>query len=155
MNAEAIPAGQLACLLQDTAAGICADTAAIELIAGHGHFLHQPGFRQLIAAGSGISAGEPVAVIRWKAAIHALDTGRLPCSSSEQAVLRIAASLGDPGVPVCLRAVLGTLDRRNIALVTDAITAANGRPPPPPTRAGCAGPPAIRPSAPDLKGTRP
>ncbi len=69
MNAEAIPAGQLACLLQDTAAGICADTAAIELI---------------------------------------------------------AASLGDPGVPVCLRAVLGTLDRRNIALVTDAITAANG-----------------------------
>ncbi len=41
-------------------------------------------------------------------------------------MLRIAASLGDPGVPVCLRAVLGTLDRRNIALVTDAITAANG-----------------------------
>jgi hypothetical protein len=37
-----MPAGQLACLLQDTAAGLCADTAAVALIAAHGHFLHQP-----------------------------------------------------------------------------------------------------------------
>ncbi len=126
MNAEAIPAGQLACLLEDTAAGICADTAAVELIAGHGHFLHQPGFRRLIAAGSSICSGEPVAVIRWRAAIHALDTGRLPCAGSEQTVLRIAASLGDDDIPVRLRAVLGGLDQRNITLVTAAITAANG-----------------------------
>ena len=126
MNAAAIPAGQLACLLHDSAAGLCADTAATGLITAHGHFLHQPGFRRLIAAGSSISAGEPVAVIRWKAAIHALDTGRLPCSASEKAVLRIAASLGDHAIPVHLRQVLGGLDRRNIALVAAAITAANG-----------------------------
>lgn len=126
MSAPAMPAVQLACLLQDTAAGICADTAAVELIAGHGHFLHQPGFRRVIAAGSSICSGQPVAVIRWKAALHALDTGRLPCTGSEEAVLRIAASLGDPAIGVRLRQVLGGLDRRNITLVAAAVTAANG-----------------------------
>jgi hypothetical protein len=65
-------------------------------------------------------------VIRWRAAIHALGTGLLPCTGSEQAVLRIAASLGDPAIPVRLRQVPGGLDRRNITLVTAAITAANG-----------------------------
>ncbi len=44
----------------------------------------------------------------------------------EQAVLRIAASLADPGIAVRLRENLGNLDQHNIALVTDAITAANG-----------------------------
>ncbi len=120
-----MPADWLACLLQDTATGICADTAAVHLICSHGHFLHQPAFRRIITAGSSIWSGEPVAVIRWKAAVHALDTGRLPCSSSEQAILRIAASLGDD-IPVCLRHVLGGLDQRNLALVTAAITTANG-----------------------------
>jgi hypothetical protein len=126
VNVQAIPARQLACLLADTATGICADTAAVELIARHGHFLHQPGFRRIIAASSSMSTGEPVTVIRWKAALHALGTGRLPCTGSEEAVLRIAASLGDPGIPVRLRQVLGSLDRRNITLVAAAITAANG-----------------------------
>jgi len=126
VSAPAIPAAQLACLLADTAAGLCADTAAVTLIAGHGHFLHQPGFRRIIAAGSSISSGEPAAVIRWRAAIHALENGLLPCSSSEQAILRIAASLGDPAIGVHLRHALGGLDRRNITLVTAAITAANG-----------------------------
>jgi hypothetical protein len=127
MSAPAKPAAQLACLLADTAAGICADAAAVALINAHGHFLHQPGFRRIITAGSSIWSGEPVAVIRWRAAVHALDTGRLPCSASQAAVLRIAASLGDDAVSVHLRSVLGRLDSRNIALVTDAITAANGR----------------------------
>lgn len=126
MNAPAIPAARLACLLEDAAAGISADAAAVGLITRHDHFLHQPGFRRIIAAGSSICSGEPVAVIRWNAAIHALDTGRLPCSSSQEAVLRIAASLGDDTIPVHLRSVLGGLDRRNITLVAAAITAANG-----------------------------
>ncbi len=125
MSAPAMHAARLACLLHDTAAGISADAAAATLIIRHDHFLHQPGFRRIIAAGSSIYSGEPVAVIRWKAAVHALDTGLLPCSASEQAMLRIAASLGDPAIPVHLRQVLGGLDRRNITLVTDAITAAS------------------------------
>ena len=126
MNTPAIPAARLACLLEDAAAGICADAAAVALITRHGHFLHQPGFRRIIAAGSSIYSGEPVAVIRWNAAIHALDTGRLPCSRSQETVLRIAASLGEDTIGVHLRAVLGGLDHRNITLITAAITAANG-----------------------------
>ena len=126
MNAGTLPAGQLACLLYDAAEGMCADVAAVMLIDRHGHFLHEPAFRRIIAAGSSITTGQPLAVIRWKAAIHALDSGQLPCSTSEQAILRIAASLADPGIAVNLRENLGSLDQRNIALVTDAIKAANG-----------------------------
>jgi hypothetical protein len=40
--------------------------------------------------------------------------------------LRIAASLGDHHIPVHLARVLGSLDHTNIALVTTAITRANG-----------------------------
>ena len=105
---------------------MCADVAAVGLIDRHGHFLHDPAFRRIIAAGSSITTGQPLAVIRWNAAIHALESGKLPCSGSEQAVLRIAASLAEPGIAVRLRDNLGNLDRRNITLVTDAITAANG-----------------------------
>ena len=96
------------------------------LIDRHGHFLHQPAFRRLIAAGSSITTGQPLAVIRLTAAIHALEAGQLPASGSEQAILRIAASLADPSIAVRLRQNLGNLDHRNITLVTDAITAANG-----------------------------
>ena len=58
--------------------------------------------------------------------MHALQAGRLPCSGSEEAILRIAASLGDPAIGVRLRMLLGGLDARNITLVTAAITRANG-----------------------------
>jgi 4-hydroxy-3-methylbut-2-en-1-yl diphosphate synthase IspG/GcpE len=124
VNAAAMPAAALAALLADCAGGICAESAAVGLIARHGHFLHQPALRRLIVTSA--SAGEPVAVIRWNAAILALDHGRLTGSPSEKAVLRIAASIADAGIAVRLGASLGSLDRRNIALVTDAITAANG-----------------------------
>ena len=81
VNAGTLPAGQLACLLYDAAEGMCADVAAVMLIDRHGHFLHEPAFRRIIAAGSSITTGQPLAVIRWKAAIHALDSGQLPCSA--------------------------------------------------------------------------
>ncbi len=126
MNTAATPARQLICLLQDTAAGQAADLAAVELLARHNHFLHLPQFRRVIAAGTSVFTGEPVVTIRWKAAITALESGRLHATSSEQAVLRIAASIGDHDIPVHLREALGGLDHRNIALVTAAITQANG-----------------------------
>ena len=126
MNTHAIPASQLTCLLTDTATGIPADLAAVELIARHDHFLHQPAFRRAIAAARSPLTGEPVITIRWKAAIHALDTSRLPCTGTEEAILRIAASLADHDIPVHLRQHLGSLDHRNINLVTAAITRANG-----------------------------
>ena len=125
MNPAAIPARQLICLLQDTASGIPADLAAVDLLARHNHFLHQPAFRRVIAAGASVLTGEPVLTIRWQAAITALEAGRLPATGSEQSMLRIAASLGDHDIPVHLREVLGGLDHRNITLVTAAITQAN------------------------------
>lgn len=126
MNTAALTTRQLACLLADSADGIPADLAAVELLTRHDHFLHRPEFRRIIAAGSAIGSGEPVAVIRWRAAIHALHHGLLPCSASEAAIMQIAASIGDDDVAVHLRSVLGTLDQRNITLVTTAIARANG-----------------------------
>jgi hypothetical protein len=89
VNAETLAPGMLAALLEATAAGMLADTAAAGLIIAHGHFLNDPAFRKIIA------------------------------------VLLIAASIAE-GTPVSLRDCLGSLDRRNIALVAGAITAANG-----------------------------
>jgi hypothetical protein len=126
MSAAAIPVPQLTCQLREAAAGILADTAAAELIIQHGSFLHRDAFRAVITASTSICDGRPLAVIDWEAAIRALGAGLLPCASSEQAILRIAASLGDPAIPVRLRTVLGNLDSRNITLVATAITAANG-----------------------------
>jgi hypothetical protein len=126
VNTATIPAGRLACLLRDAAEGMCADMAAVDLICRHGRFLGDPGFRRIIAAGSSITTGQPLAIIRWDAAVHALGSGRLPCSGSERAILLIAASLAEPGIAISLRENLGSLDQRNITLVTDAITAANG-----------------------------
>jgi hypothetical protein len=126
MNATAIPAQDLTGQLPDAADGILAGTAAAGLIISHENFLHRDAFRRIISTGASISTGQPPATISWDAALDALDAGLMPCASSEQAILRIAASPGDPAIPVHLRAVPGNLDTRNITLVADAITAANG-----------------------------
>jgi hypothetical protein len=126
MNATAIGVPELICHLLDAADGIPADTAAAGLIISHDCFLHRGAFRRVISIDASISTGQPLATIGWDAALRALDAGLLPCASSEQVILRIAASLGDPAISVRLRTVLGSLDARNIALVADAITAANG-----------------------------
>ena len=125
MNAETLAPGRLAALIEGTAAGLLADTAAAGLIIAHGHFLHDPAFRKIIAAGSSVADGQPFAVIRWNAAVTALELGCLHATGSERAVLLIAASIAG-GTPVSLRDCLGSLDRRNIALVTAAVAAANG-----------------------------
>ena len=126
MNAAAIPVDELIGQLLDAAGGISADTAAAGLIISHQNFLHRDAFRRIISTGVSISTGQPLATIGWHAALRALDAGQMPCASSEQAILRIAASLGDPAIGVRLRTVLGNLDARNITLVTSAITTANG-----------------------------
>ena len=126
MNATAIPVDELIGQLLDAAGGIQADTAAAGLIISRENFLHRDAFRRIISTGASISTGQPLATIGWDDALRALDAGLMPCATSEQAILRIAASLGNPAIPVHLRTVLGNLDTRNITLVADAITAANG-----------------------------
>ena len=126
MNTTVIPIDELICQLLDAADGILAGTATVKLIISHENFLHRDAFRRIIRAGTSISTGQPLAVIGWDAALRALEAGQMPCASSERAILRIAASLGDPEIPVRLRTVPGNLDTRNITLTTNAITTANG-----------------------------
>jgi hypothetical protein len=71
------------------------------------------------------ASGEPYAYIDWSDAITALGTGDIHGSGSENNILRIAASLGDPGIPVQIACVLGNLDRTNIGLVAAAIFRVN------------------------------
>lgn len=49
------------------------------------------------------------AYVNWAAAVTALDTGLLPCASSEGQPLRIVASLAE-GIPADLRDALSVLD---------------------------------------------
>jgi hypothetical protein len=125
-RARVRPVLDLAAALRGHAAGIYAHRAAVELLVDHGVFLGRSVFREEFVGGVGRrSAG---AYVRWAAAATALNQHRLPCSSSEAAILRIAASLGGD-VPVRLGRVLGGLDAANIGRVTDAIALANGNQP--------------------------
>ena len=110
--------------LHEHAVGITAQVAAVDLLVNHRVWLTRPDFTPFIPHGRCHATGEPMAMIRWRAAVTALGQGRLPCSSSEAGILRIAASLG-AGVPVRLRDVLGCLDHRNLAHVVRAIALAN------------------------------
>lgn len=55
-----------------------------------------------------------------------LGTGDIHGSGSENNILRVAAGLGDPAIPVQLACALGNLDRTNISLVAAAIFRADG-----------------------------
>ena len=67
----------------------------------------------------------PMAFVDWTAAVGALDSGRLGCSSSEAQVLRIAASIAE-GIPVDLRDVMCGLDGANARRVAGALVHAAG-----------------------------
>ena len=127
--ADADPTTLLAPRLRVHAAGLLADTAAVNLLIAHRYWLTRPTFTtrfvQPVTTGDGQHAW--AYIVDWQTAITALQGGQLPCSSSEADVPRIAASLGAE-VPITLREVLGRLDQANIAAVTTAITAANGTP---------------------------
>ena len=127
-RAHLLSAPDLAAALRHHAAGIDAQFAAVDLLIDHGVFLDRSAFREQfvrVARCYPFCEHTYSASIRWGAAITALNQHRLPCSSSEAYVLRIAASLGG-NVPVRLGRVLGLLDTTNIGRVIDAITLANG-----------------------------
>ena len=115
-------AGTLIC----HAAGLTSNAAAAELIAAHHTWLTRADFTATCIHAGTRHDRHPYAYIDWEHAITALDSHKLSCSPSEACILRIAASLGDHDIPVHLARVLGSLDHANIALVTTAITRANG-----------------------------
>jgi hypothetical protein len=116
----------LAWLLRTHATGgRLADTAAIDLLISHRHWLAQAAFTRFVHPVTTADGHHLGAWIDWPAAITALQHGELPSSASEADMLRIAASLAH-GLPVALREVLGGLDADNITAVTTALTTANG-----------------------------
>jgi hypothetical protein len=66
-----------------------------------------------------------MAFVDWAAALEALEGGRFACSSSEDRVFRIAASIAE-GIPVDLRDATCGLDGANARRVADALVHAAG-----------------------------
>ena len=123
MNIPTLPAALRAC-----ADGLYALEASVELLIAHARWLDREDFvTSCIRTGTSITDGiTEMALIDWPAAITALHTGELPCSSGEQKMLQLAASLADQ-IPVNLGAAITGLDNRNIQLLIRAILHASGR----------------------------
>jgi hypothetical protein len=102
----------------------CAE-AAVELLIGHGSWLLRDDFVGGFVEFFGGVDDQEMAVVDWPGAIRALDGGDLPCSSSEEQMLRLAASITE-GVPVDLRDAVCGLDATNAALAARALLHAAG-----------------------------
>jgi hypothetical protein len=91
---------------------------------GHRWWLLREDFGVYVESCRGFHGGL-MAAIDWSAVWMALEDGRLPCSSGECQVLRVAASIAE-GVPIDLRDAVTCLDAVNSALVARAVLAAGG-----------------------------
>ena len=115
----------LAWALRAHAQGVYCLEAAVNILIGHQAWLRRADFcSQFTSACHGTST--TMAYVDWPAAVAALETGCLPCSSGEDRMLRIAASLAE-GIPVDLGDVLTGLDTANVDLVVEAVLHASGR----------------------------
>jgi hypothetical protein len=118
----------LAAALRAAAAGILPGEAGTSLLIGCGAFLHRSDFTdRFTETAASMSDGTPLAWVNWDNAITALNTGQIPASSGETAILRLAASLA-AGIPVSLRDTTTALDQHNLQLLTTAIRHAAGHP---------------------------
>lgn len=109
--------------MRSHAAGLLCAVAAVELLIGHAVWLCRNDFVDMFVCAVGDSADG--IVVDWCAVVAALEAGRLPCSGSEGAILRIAASIAE-GVPVDLGGSLTGLDGINAGLVVRAVLVAAG-----------------------------
>jgi hypothetical protein len=98
--------------------------AAVELLIGHRSWLVRDDFLVHVEFCRGFH-GESMAAIDWRAAWVALEDGRLPCSSGERQILRVAASIAE-GVPIDLGDAVTSLDAVNLNRVAQALLAAGG-----------------------------
>jgi len=101
--------------------------AAAELLIGHRVWLGREEFVERFVQVCAGWTGAVMAVVDWSGVVDAVDSGRLGCSGSEAAVLRIAASLA-AGAAVDLGDALTGLDEANLRLVAEAVLRAGGRP---------------------------
>lgn len=116
---------QLTAALRASSKGIYCEEAAIELIINHGAWLRRDDFTgQFIRTQDG-PVRDITAVIDWDEAMTTLQAGNLPCSSSEAAILNLAASLAT-ATPVSLRHAIIGLDQANLHLIINAVRHAGG-----------------------------
>jgi len=108
------------------AKGLLGLEAAIELLIGHGVW---PARADFAAAALTFCrddvTGAAVAAVDFEAALAAHRTGMLPCSSSEEQILALAASIA-AGVPVALGDLVCGLDEDNAVRVAIAVLHAAG-----------------------------
>ena len=110
------------------AGGLYSLEAACELVIGTG-WLRRDDFTCFIRTGTSLTDGvTELACIDWQSVIASRETGLLPCSSGENRILRLAASIA-AGIPVDLNDALSGLDQASISLVVRAVRHANGQRP--------------------------
>ena len=110
------------------AAGLYSLEAARELLISAG-WLHRDDFTRFVSTGTSLTNGvTELAHIDWQSVITSRETGHLPCSSGENRILRLAASIA-AGIPVDLNETLCGLDQTSISLVVRALRHANGQRP--------------------------
>ena len=110
------------------AAGLYSLEAACELVISTG-WPHRDDFTRFVSTGTSVTDGvTELAHIDWQSVISSCDAGLLPCSSGENRILRLAASIA-AGIPVDLHDALSGLDQASISLVVGATRHANGQRP--------------------------
>ncbi len=110
------------------AAGLYSLEAACDLVISAG-WLHRDDFTCFVSTGTSLTDGvTELAHIDWQSVISSRDAGLLPCSSGENRILRLAASIA-AGIPVDLNDALSGLDQASISLVVRAVRHANGQRP--------------------------
>jgi ADP-ribose pyrophosphatase YjhB (NUDIX family) len=119
------PIDYLSAALQANAKGLLCMEAAVNLLVEQQSWLHR---RDFVATHVETDTVSVTASVDWKAAVAALDAGRLPCSSREGQLLRIAGSLAE-GIALNLHDAITGLDATNTALVARAIYHAAGHRP--------------------------
>jgi hypothetical protein len=108
------------------AKGLLGLEAAVGLLIGHGTWLARADFvAAAVTFGCDGITGETVALVDFEAALAARRAGALPCSSSEEQVLALAASIAT-GVPVALGDLVSGLDEDNAVRVAAAVLHAAG-----------------------------
>lgn len=114
-----------AALTRQAQGGLCAEAAAM-VIAGQRTWLARDDFvAAYLDTFPALGDATTMAVIDWDGALAAIDTATLVCSSGEEQMLRIAASLA-AGAPIDLSSVLTGLDNHNLGVVLAAIAHAGG-----------------------------
>jgi len=119
------PLDRLSVALQANARGLLCSEAAVDLLIQQQSWLHR---RDFVDSHVETDAATDTASVNWAGAVTALDAGRLPCSSGEGQLLRIAGSLAE-GILLDLQDAITGLDATNTALVANAVYHAAGHRP--------------------------